>query len=60
LADGAIYFFSQQTQTSVIKPDTKLNVVARTTLPDCFMASSAIASNALFLRTKHHLHHVET
>ncbi len=58
-ADGAIYFFSQQGLTTVIKPDTKLNVVATNTLAAGFMASPAIAGKALFLRTKTHLYRLE-
>ena len=59
VADGAIYFFSQQGQTTVIKPDTKLNVVATNTLAAGFMASPAVAGKALFLRTKTHLYRLE-
>ena len=58
-ADGAIYFFNQKGQTTVIKPDTKLNVIATNTLPTGFMASPAIADKALFLRTKTHLYRIE-
>ena len=59
VADGAIYFFSQQGQTIVIKPDTKLNIVAANTLAAGFMASPAVAGKALFLRTKTHLYRLE-
>ncbi len=58
-ADGVIYFFSQQGQITVIKPDTKLNVLAANTLAAGFMASPAIAGKALFLRTKTHLYRIE-
>ncbi len=58
-AGDAIYFFSQQGQTTVIRPDTKLNVIATNTLSAGFMASPAIAGKALFLRTKTHLYRIE-
>jgi len=58
-ADGRIYLFSEQGKTLVIKPDTKLNLLATATLENGFMSSPAISGKAFFLRTKKHLYRIE-
>jgi outer membrane protein assembly factor BamB len=58
-ADGRIYLFSEQGKTLVIKPDTKLNLLATNSLENGFMSSPAVAGKAFFVRTKKHLYRIE-
>ena len=41
-ADGRIYFFNQDGETTVIKPGRKFEALATNTLDDGFMASPAV------------------
>ncbi len=59
-ADGRIYFLSQDGTTTVIKPGRSLEVLAKNTLDDGFMACPAANGKALFLRTKSHLYRIES
>lgn len=59
-ADGRIYLFSQEGTTVVLKPGRTLDILARNTLDDGFMASPAVAGRAFYLRTKTHLYRVES
>jgi outer membrane protein assembly factor BamB len=58
-ADGRLYFFSQDGTTTVLKPGRSLDVLAKNTLANGFMASPAVDGKALFLRTKTHLYRIE-
>jgi outer membrane protein assembly factor BamB len=58
-ADGRIYLFNQDGETTVIKPGRKFEVLAENHLDGGFMASPAVAGRALFLRTKTHLYRIE-
>jgi outer membrane protein assembly factor BamB len=58
-ADGRLYFFNQQGKTTVLKPGRSFEVLATNALDDGFMASPAVASKALFLRTKTNLYRIE-
>lgn len=58
-ADGRLYFFSQDGTTTVLKPGRNLEILAKNTLDDGFMACPAADGKALFLRTKTHLYRVE-
>ena len=58
-AEGRIYAFSQEGKTVVFKPGTKYEELAENQLDAGFMASPAVAGNALFLRTETHLYRVE-
>jgi outer membrane protein assembly factor BamB len=58
-ADGRIYFFNQDGVATVIEAGTKFKVLGQNELDDGFMASPAVADNALFLRTKSHLYRIE-
>jgi outer membrane protein assembly factor BamB len=58
-ADGRIYFFNQDGMATVIEAGTKFKVLAQNELDDGFMASPAVAGQALFLRTKTHLYRIE-
>jgi outer membrane protein assembly factor BamB len=58
-AEGFVYFCSEQGLTTVMRADagsTKPEVVAENELHGRFMASPAIAGNAMFLRTDKHLY----
>jgi outer membrane protein assembly factor BamB len=59
-AAGAIYFFSQEGSTTVIKPSRVYEELAVNDLAGGIMASPAIAGGALFLRTRSHLYRLET
>lgn len=58
-AAGRIYFFSEQGRTSVIGAARTFEPLAVNELPGGFMASPAVAGNALYLRTRTHLYRVE-
>jgi outer membrane protein assembly factor BamB len=58
-ADGRLYFPSQEGATLVLKPGRSLQVLATNTLSSGCMASPAVSRNALYLRTKTHLHRIE-
>ena len=58
-ADGRLYFFSQDGSATVLKPGRKLEILAKNTLDDGFMACPAADGKALYLRTKTHLYRVE-
>jgi len=58
--DGRLYFFSQDGTTIVLKPGRTLQVLATNTLSSGFMASPAVDGKAFFLRTKTHLHRIES
>ena len=58
-AHGRIYLFSHQGATTVLQPGEKFQPLSTNQLDGGFMASPAIADNALILRTKTHLYRVE-
>lgn len=58
-ADGHLYFCSQDGTTVVIKAGRTLEVLAKNTLDDGFMACPAADGKSLYLRTKSHLYRVE-
>lgn len=58
--DGRLYFFSIQGETTVLRAGRTFEVLAANTLEEGFMASPAVAGNALILRTKTHLYRIET
>jgi outer membrane protein assembly factor BamB len=59
VADGRVYFFSQQGATSVVKPGRKFELLATNKLPEGFMASPAVAGKSIFLRTEKALYRIE-
>ena len=59
LANGRIYFFNQSGVATVIEDSGTLQELAVNKLDDGFMASPAVADDALFLRTTSHLYRVE-
>jgi outer membrane protein assembly factor BamB len=58
-ADGRIHFFSRKGATHVIEPGRKGQVLSVNRLDDGCMASPAVASKAIFVRTKTHLYRIE-
>lgn len=58
-ADGRMYVFSQEGDTTVLAPGREYKVLAVNRLDDGFMASPAVAGKALILRTKSHLYRIE-
>jgi len=58
-ANGRIYLFSQEGKTVVIEPGKQYKQLAGNSLDGRFMASPAVADNALFLRTETHMYRIE-
>lgn len=58
-ANGLIYCFSQQGDIPVFKASREFELVAENKLDDGFVASPAVAGNALILRSKTHLYRIE-
>lgn len=58
-AGDRVYFFDQEGHANVVAAGKEFKVLARNTLGDGFMASPAVAQNALFLRSKSKLYRVE-
>jgi outer membrane protein assembly factor BamB len=59
VADGRVYFCSQQGATSVIKPGRKFEALATNKLSEGCMASPAVAGKAIFLRTEKALYCIQ-
>ena len=59
LADGRIYFFSEDGKATAIAPGREMKVLGESQLEAGFMASPAVIEKALILRTKTHLYRVE-
>jgi outer membrane protein assembly factor BamB len=59
LADGRIYFFAEDGQTTVIQPGKHFTMLAESKIDGPVMASVAIANGAFFLRTGTHLYRIE-
>jgi outer membrane protein assembly factor BamB len=57
--DGAIYFFSHDGPSHVIKAGREFELLHTNELDDGFMASPAVAGKSLFLRTRTHLYRIE-
>jgi outer membrane protein assembly factor BamB len=58
-ANGRIYFSSQEGAVHIMDPGRTPKVLAVNKLDDGFMASPAVADNALFLRSKTHLYRIQ-
>lgn len=59
LADGRIYFPSEEGKTQVIAASREFRKLAENALGDGFMASPAVLGNALILRSRTHLYRIE-
>ena len=58
-ADGRIYFFNEDGNSTIIEPGREFKQVAENQLDGGCMASPAISGKALFVRTKTHLYRIE-
>jgi outer membrane protein assembly factor BamB len=58
-AGDRIYLFSEEGKTMVLAAGREYKKLAENQLGDGFMASPAVAGNALFLRSRSHLYRVE-
>jgi outer membrane protein assembly factor BamB len=59
LADGKVYFLSEEGVGHVIKAAKKFERVAKNDLEERTLASYAVADGALFIRTETHLYRLE-
>lgn len=59
LASGRIYFFNEEGKTTVIEAAPEYKVLAVNDLGNGFMATPAIADNALILRSREALHRID-
>lgn len=55
-ASGRIYWFNEKGLATVLQPGRIFNILAENPLNDRLMATPAIASHALFIRTQRYLH----
>jgi outer membrane protein assembly factor BamB len=58
-AEGRLYFFNENGHCPVIEAGRQFKVLAENKLDAGFMASPAVAGNALFVRSKTHLYRLE-
>jgi len=59
VADGRLYFFSQEGKTTVLQPGRTFTPLATNSLADGFMASPAASGKSFYLRTRAALYRVE-
>jgi outer membrane protein assembly factor BamB len=57
-ADGRIYFLDEEGRTVVLKPGVRPQLVAENALEGSSLASIAVSSGSLFLRTGSHLYRI--
>jgi len=55
-ADGRIYFLSEEGESVVIAPGKELKVLAKNELNEETLASMAVSSGSIFIRTRTHLY----
>ena len=55
-ADGKIYCLSEEGVTTIIEAGPKFKVLARNDLKDRCLASMAVSSGQLFIRSKEHVY----
>jgi outer membrane protein assembly factor BamB len=58
-AGNRVYFFNEEGKTTVIEAGRQYRVLAENFLDGGFMASAAVAGNALFVRAGGHLYRIE-
>jgi outer membrane protein assembly factor BamB len=58
-ANGRIYVFDEDGKTTVLQAGREFTVLAENQLDNGFMASPAVAGNALFLRTSTDVYRIE-
>jgi outer membrane protein assembly factor BamB len=57
-ADGKIYFWNREGDTTIIKPGVKFEKLASNKLEGSFMASPAAVDGALYVRTDKALYRI--
>ena len=57
--EDRVYFFNEEGKATVIDAKREFRKVAENQLGDGFMASPAVAGNALYLRSRTHLYRIE-
>jgi outer membrane protein assembly factor BamB len=60
LADGRIYFQSEEGVTTVVAPGRVFKKLAANTLDGAMFASMAVADRSIFIRTNSHLYRIST
>ena len=58
-AAGRVYLFNEDGKTTVLEAGREFKVLAENLLDDGFMASPAVAGNALYLRTSKDMYRIE-
>ncbi len=58
-ADGKVYFLSEEGETTVIAAGREFRRIASSRLDGRFLASMAVSSGALYLRSDTHLYRIE-
>lgn len=58
-ANGRIYWFNHEGQTTVIAPSRELKPLAENVLASAIFATPAVQGDALFIRTETHLYRIE-
>jgi len=56
VANGKIYFFSEEGKTTVLKASPEFEILGESNIGDGFMASPAVSGDALYLRSRTHLY----
>ena len=56
VANGNLYFCSEEGKTTVVKASPEFEKIAENTIGDGFMASPAVSGDALYLRSRTHLY----
>jgi outer membrane protein assembly factor BamB len=59
LADGRIYFTSEECESTVIAPGKQFKLLARNRLDGMCLASMGVSDGAIFMRTSTHLYRLE-
>jgi outer membrane protein assembly factor BamB len=60
VASGRIYLFSEEGKTTVLEAGRTFKILAENQLGDGFMASPAVAGDALYVRSRTHIYRIET
>ena len=55
-ADGRIYFLSEEGESVVIAPGKQFNVISKNQLEGQTLASMAVSSSSIFIRSQTHLY----
>jgi outer membrane protein assembly factor BamB len=59
VADGRVYFLSEEGTATVLAPGQEFRVLARNTLDGSTLASMAVSNGSLFIRSDKHLYRIQ-